>query len=118
MPKIETLTVEVNSLDNNAAPQGGQVTLSLIDATLADAPADAISKVSLNWGGEFPFTLPLPFDGSQIEDKREYAIAVLIENDDQLMYTSTSHYPVEAGISTYQVVVEKAQSGTDSFYIE
>ncbi|HYQ51218.1 MAG TPA: YbaY family lipoprotein [Pseudomonas sp.] len=112
MPKIKSLTVEIITSDSTTPPPFGQVTLSLLDASLADASATPVSEVYLRWGTGFPITLQLPFDWSQVDLKRDYALAARIETDDQLLYTSTSHYPVKAGISTYQVSVDKLRPRT------
>ncbi|WP_082432365.1 YbaY family lipoprotein [Pseudomonas sp. NBRC 111124] len=116
MPKIKSLTVEIICSDSNTPPSNGQVKLSLLDVSLADAPATVVSELCLRWGTGFPITLPLPFDWSQIDQKHDYAIAARIEHDGELMYINTSRYPVKAGITTYQVAVDKVRPSTDGIH--
>ncbi|KHL72152.1 hypothetical protein PpSQ1_22495 [Pseudomonas putida] len=116
MPKIKSLTVEIITSDSTTPPPYGLVTLSLLDVSLADASATPVSELYLRWGTGFPITLQLPFDWSQIDQKNDYAIAARIENEGQLLYTSTSHYPVKAGIGTYQVSVNKLGPQTEGIH--
>jgi len=116
MPKIKSLNVEIITSDSSTPPPYGLVTLSLLDVSLADASDTLVSELKLRWGTGFPITLQLPFDWSQIDLKRDYAIAARIENDGQLLYTSTSHYPVNPGISTYQVSVDKLAPQTEGIH--
>ena len=116
MPTIKSLTAEIITSDSTTPPPYGQVRLSLLDVSLADAPATPVSELVLRWGTGFPITLQLPFDWSQVDEKHDYALAARIEHDGQLLYTSTSHYPVKAGISTYQVSVDKLPPRTEGIH--
>ncbi|MFJ4157394.1 YbaY family lipoprotein [Pseudomonas sp. NPDC089752] len=115
MPDIKSFTVEITCSDDTT-PSAGLVKLSLLDVSRADAPSIPVTELNLRWGTNFPIILPLPFDWSQIDQKREYAIAARIENDGQLMYINTNSYTVEPGVGTYLVEVEKVQTVVDGIH--
>ncbi|MDZ3996195.1 YbaY family lipoprotein [Pseudomonas sp. Teo4] len=115
MPRIKSLTVEVVAADDNQLPLSGQLHLSLYDDSLADAPENIISELRLRCG-ELPITLELPFEWSQIDQRHTYALSASVLEDGQLQYFSSIHHPVEAGVGTYRVTVDKIKPDTNGIH--
>ncbi|MBT9234755.1 YbaY family lipoprotein [Pseudomonas inefficax] len=113
MTLMKSFNVEIVSSGDNTLPPSGLVKLSLIDVSMADAPAISLAELRLRCGGLMPINLPLTFDSSLIDPRRSYALAVRIEKDDRLHYINTSRHSIEPGTvsGTQRVTVDQIASG-------
>ncbi|MGE8322642.1 MAG: YbaY family lipoprotein [Pseudomonas sp.] len=118
MTQMKSFNVEIVSSGDNTLPPSGQVELSLLDVSLADAPAIRIAELRLRCGGPLPLNLQLTFDSKQIDSRRRYALLVRIENDGQLLYINTSHHPIkpETVFGTQRVTVDKIASSVEGIH--
>ncbi|BDM21323.1 YbaY family lipoprotein [Pseudomonas sp. LRP2-20] len=115
MTQMKTFDVEIVSSGDSTLPPSGQVQLSLLDVSLADAPAISLADLRLHCGGLMPINLQLTFDSSQIDPRHRYALSVRIEKDGQLLYINTRHHPIkpDTALGTQRVTVDKIATGDD-----
>jgi len=118
MKQMKTFDVEIVSSGDAALPPSGQVQLSLLDVSLADAPAISIADSRLRCAGLMPINLQLTFDSSQIDPRHSYVLSVRIEKDGQLLYTNTTHHPIKPDtvLGTQRVTVDKIATGDGGVY--
>ena len=114
MTQMKVFNVEIVSSGDNTLPPSGLVRLSLLDVSLADAPAVSLAELRLRCGGVMPINLPITFDSSLIDPRHDYALAVRIEKDGQLHYMNTSRHAVDLGTvsGTQRVTVDQVATGT------
>jgi putative lipoprotein len=77
-----------------ALPPGSVAEVWLLDTSRADAPAVEIAYQRIDDPGNPPIPYVLDYDPAQIEERMEYGVRATIKRDDQLMFTSDTHYPV------------------------
>ncbi|MFK3775072.1 YbaY family lipoprotein [Pseudomonas sp. NPDC089406] len=108
MPHLKSFNVEIVSSGDNQLPACAEVQLSLLDVSMADAPAISHAELRLRCAGVLPITLQLTFDSSQIDPSRDYALSASIENDGKLHFINTYHHCVEPGTAaaTQRVTVD------------
>jgi len=80
-----------------AMPPGAELTVSLLDVSLADAPADVISSLTDPDPGNVPIRFELPYDASLIDDRGTYSVRARIDVDGELWWTTTDAHPVITG---------------------
>ncbi|QXH50408.1 YbaY family lipoprotein [Pseudomonas fakonensis] len=113
MTQLKSFDVEIVSSGDNQLPASGEVQLSLLDVSMADAPAISHAELRLRCAGVLPITLQLTFDSSQIDPSRDYALGVSIEQDGRLQYINTYHHAIQPGTmtGTQRVTVDKVATG-------
>ncbi|MGJ7549246.1 YbaY family lipoprotein [Pseudomonas alloputida] len=118
MTQMKTFNVEIVSSGDNVLPPSGQVQLSLLDVSLADAPAISLAELRLRCGGLMPINLQLTFDSSQIDPRHSYALSARVEKDGQLLYINTSHHPIKPDtvFGTQRVTVDKVATNVDGIH--
>ena len=75
-------------------PPGSVAEVWLLDTSRADAPAVEIAYQRIEDPGNPPIPYVLDYDPAQIEERMQYGVRATIKKDDQLMFTSDTHYPV------------------------
>ena len=120
MTQMKTFNVEIVSSGDSTLSPSGQVQLSLLDISRADAPAISIAELRLRCGGLMPINMPMTFDSSLIDPRHDYALAVRIEKDGKLHYMNTSRHPVDPGSvsGTQRVTVDQVATGTGLLFSE
>jgi putative lipoprotein len=77
-----------------ALPPGSVAEVWLLDTSLADAPAVEIAYQRIEDPGNPPIPFVLDYDPAEIREGMQYGVRATIKRDDQLMFTSDTHYPV------------------------
>ena len=77
-----------------ALPPGAVAEVWLLDTSLADAPAVEIAYQKIDEPGTPPIPFVLDYDTSKIGEDRQYGVRATISHDDELLFTSDTHYPV------------------------
>lgn len=71
------------------------ITVTLIDTSRADAPADVVGRQVIQANGlQVPVAFEIDFDPAKIEAGHRYAIQARIEDDGELQFISDRVYPV------------------------
>ncbi|RUS66108.1 hypothetical protein CUZ56_02186 [Saezia sanguinis] len=87
---------EVFYLNRMALPADAQLTVSLNDVSLADAPAKVLSRQEINTAGkQVPISFTLTYDPTQVQANHTYSISARIEQQGQLLYINTEHIGVK-----------------------
>ena len=89
-----SLDGEVFYLQRIALPPSAQVTVSLQDVSLADAPAQTLAQQALEPGRQVPLAFHLEYDRSAVKPGHSYAVSARIEDRGHLMFISTERHSV------------------------
>ena len=93
----------------SALPEGAVVEVSLLDVSLADAPAVVLAQTQIVPTTQVPIAFTLHYDAGQIQPAHSYALQAKILLGDTLLFISTEHYGVltrDAPSSGVQVRVD------------
>jgi len=97
-PSSGMITGTVNVPPRTALPPESLVTISLLDVSLADAPARLIVEERFPAAGrQVPIAFRLPYDPASIEASHRYSLRATITKRGRLIFTTTSAYPVLTG---------------------
>jgi putative lipoprotein len=77
-----------------ALPPGSVAEVWLLDTSRADVPAVEISYQRIEEPGNPPIPFVLDYDPAEIREGMQYGVRATIKREDQLMFTSDTHYPV------------------------
>ena len=91
---MAAVTGTVFYLERMALPPGAVLTVQLVDASIADAPADVIAKETKTLTTQVPVPFSLSYDPKKIIKLHSYAVQARIEVDGQLRFTNTTSNPV------------------------
>ncbi len=92
-----------------ALPPGATVEVSLLDVSLADAPATTIARTRLRAGAGGRTRYSLRYDEAAIQPGRRYALRARIELNGELLFISTDHHPVPTDGKEYgDILVRRA----------
>lgn len=84
---------EISSL--RALPPEAVLTVQLEDVSKADVASIVLGEMSARLEGEvsrFPFTVA--FDPAEIDERMSYGLRATVRSGDELLFTTTQHYPV------------------------
>jgi putative lipoprotein len=104
------ITGTVSYLQRIALPPQAVITVQLVDVSLADAPAEVISRqITEAAGKQPPFNFALSYKPLKIQSNRSYAVQARIELDGRLMFISTTRNPVLTGDTpnTVDIILEQ-----------
>lgn len=90
-----SLDGEVFYLQRIALPPSAQVTVSLQDVSLADAPAQELAKQSLESGRQVPLAFHLEYDRNALKPGHSYAVSARIEDSGRLLFITTEQHSVK-----------------------
>lgn len=111
-----TLTTEVSYLDRSMLAPNSQLTVTLADVSKMDIKATVISQQVIDLNGGPPYTVELAYDTNKINKALSYSVSARIENNGELLYTSTSNnnpFAADAQTSPYKIVVTKVDQKPD-----
>lgn len=91
---MAAVTGTVFYLERMALPPGAVLTVQLVDASIADAPAPVIATETKTLTTQVPIPFSLSYDPKKIIKIHTYAVRAQIAVDDKLRFTSTTSYPV------------------------
>jgi putative lipoprotein len=75
-------------------PPDAELTATLEDVSLADAPARRLGETRIKTVSAPPYTLRISYDPTAIEARHTYAVRVQIRHQGRLLMTSNTHTPV------------------------
>jgi putative lipoprotein len=90
-----SLDGEVFYLQRIALPPTAQITVSLQDVSLADAPATELAKQQLETGRQVPLAFHLDYDRAAVKPGHSYAISARIEEGGRLLFITTERHSVK-----------------------
>lgn len=90
-----SLAGEVFYLQRIALPPTAQVTVSLQDVSLADAPATELARQQLDSGRQVPLAFHLDYDRNQVKPGHSYAVSARIEDNGRLLFITTEQHSVK-----------------------
>ena len=90
-----SLDGEVFYLQRIALPPTAEVTVSLQDVSLADAPAVELARQQLETGRQVPLAFHLDYDRGQVKPGHSYAVSARIEDNGRLLFISTERHSVK-----------------------
>ncbi len=111
-----TLTTQVSYLDRSILAPNSQLTVTLADVSKMDTKATVISQQVIDLNGAPPYTVELSYDTNKIDDALNYSVSARIENNGELLYTSTANnnpFAADASTSPYKIVVTKVAQKPD-----
>lgn len=91
---MAAVTGTVFYLERMALPPGAVLTVQLVDASIADAPADVIAKETQTLTTQVPIPFSLSYDPKKIIKLHSYAVQARIEVDGKLRFINTTSNPV------------------------
>jgi putative lipoprotein len=75
-------------------PPDAELTATLEDVSLADAPSVTLGEVRMKTDHAPPYAFSIPYDPTKIEAQNVYAVRVQITLDGKLLMVSDTHTPV------------------------
>ncbi|MDF3865250.1 YbaY family lipoprotein [Pseudomonas denitrificans (nom. rej.)] len=90
-----SLDGEVFYLQRIALPPTAQLTVSLQDVSLADAPAIDLAQQQLEPGRQVPLAFHLDYDRNQVKPGHTYAVSARIEDSGRLLFITTERHSVK-----------------------
>ncbi len=87
------IDVTVSYRERIALPPDAVVEIELLDTSLADAPSVRLSSQMFKMDS-VPFSTRLPYDPTLIDERMSYTVAANILSDRQVIFRSTSAFPV------------------------
>lgn len=113
LAQSHTITGDIAYRERIALPETAIATVSLIDVSLADAPAVTLAEQVIDPAGQVPIRFVLDVDESAIEDGRSYAISARIEVEGELWFINDTRIAVDPLNQTEPVAVAlvSARSG-------
>jgi len=95
---MRVISGEVWYRERIALPPGAEVIVTLEDQSRADAPATVITDYTRIVDDEqSPFAFRLVYDPSAIDERMTYGLRARIQQNGELMFTSTEHIDPFAG---------------------
>jgi putative lipoprotein len=108
------LTGTVTYLVRSALPPTAVIEVKLEDISKTDVPAETISMRTIEAKGrQVPIPYVLSYDPAKIDQTHRYAVRAAVKDGDQLLFTSTTAYPVitnGAPTRGVEIVVEPVAS--------
>lgn len=110
-----SLTGEVFYRERMALPPTAVLTVSLVDVSRADAPADVIAEQKIDPAGQVPIKFELRFDKSVLRPRMTYALQARIAVDDKLWFINDERHAVDpANLTPQTIMVKRVNQGTDA----
>ncbi len=103
IPEIQAVSSEQTSVsaeiwyrERMLLPENAQLTLTLADVALADAPSKTIASKTVTLTNTPPWVLDLNYDPAALTEQGSYVLQARIEVDGQLMFINTTSTPAFA----------------------
>ncbi len=116
------LQVEVMYRERMMLPPTATLEVTLEDTSKMDVAAEQIANKSMSPQGGPPYRITLEYKPSKLDQQGRYTVRARIENEGQLMFTSTQTYPAfgadgsygEAANEPVQIMVERVARGAQT----
>jgi len=92
--EMHRLSGEVFYLQRSALPPQATLEVSLLDVSLADAPAKVLARQAGPVAGQVPLPFSLAYDPTQLQPGHRYAVSARIEADGRLLFITTEQHGV------------------------
>ncbi|WP_165857255.1 YbaY family lipoprotein [Marinobacter sp. JSM 1782161] len=92
-------------------PPGADVTVTLEDVSLADAPAHVIAETRFKADSAPPWNFQLAYDPDDLLPNRRYSLRAKVTVEDRLMFISTQANPVDPMAQTEPVDIVVSRTG-------
>jgi len=108
-----TVTVGMSLDDGAAVPDNAVIDVQLLDVSRQDVPAETISMQRVQ-AEAFPVQVRLHYDRGVIDERMTYVISSRIVSDGDVLYRTTSSYPVltRGATDTVDVVMERMETAS------
>jgi putative lipoprotein len=113
---VSTITGSVSYRERMALTPTAKLNLQLQDVSLADASAEIIAERTISNPGQVPISFALEYNPSRIDKRHSYSMRAVIRDDDKMLFTTDTHYPVltrgsgELAVMTLVRVAPRAQA--------
>jgi putative lipoprotein len=107
----ETVTGTAAYRERIALPADAVLEVSLEDVSRADAPAELIGRATVDPAGQVPIPFSISYDPARIAPSHRYAVRARITRQGELLFTSTSSYPVLTNGAPSEVAVALQKAG-------
>jgi len=101
-----------------ALTPAAELLVQLLDVSRADAPSTTIAETRIKDPGQVPIEFTVDFDPKQIDERMSYTLRATISDNDQLLFTTDTHYPVltrgngdQADLLLIRVMAPRTSSG-------
>jgi len=108
---MQVISGEVWYRERIALPPGAEVIVTLEDQSRADAPATVITDYTHIVDGQGPYSFRLVYDPAAIDERMTYGLRARIEQDGELMFSSTEHIDPFVGQRGEPVRIMVSRSG-------
>lgn len=96
--ELETLEGSVTYHERIALPDDAELSVQLLDVSLADAAAKALGEVAFVPGQQVPIDFAIEYDANTVASDGRYALHAEIHTaDGELLWTTADHHEVELG---------------------
>lgn len=116
--ELETLEGSVTYNERIALPDDAELSVQLLDVSLADAAAKALGEVAFVPGQQVPIDFAIEYDANTVASDGRYALhAEIHAADGELLWTTADHYEVELGDDAtnepVELVLQQAAADAD-----
>ena len=108
--EVITVTGNVVYRQRIALPDNAEITVSIIDASLADAPAPVLASQVIH-GGQVPIPFELDLDLGSVRPNAMLSIGARIEADGQLIWITDMVTPIDPSNEVQNVTLTVIQVG-------
>lgn len=94
LAETRTLDGTVTYRERMALPPDAEITVQLVDVSLADAPATLLGETTLTPSHQVPVPFQITYDDADLAEGHSYALQARITVEDQLIFINTSRHAV------------------------
>ena len=98
-------------LERIALPPDAAFEATLEDVSRADAPSMVLGRATVNPAGQVPIRFAIPYDPAKIVENHRYVVRGRVVHKGELLYTTTSTYPVLTRGAGHQVELRLQRPG-------
>jgi putative lipoprotein len=110
---MRVISGEVWYRERIALPPGAEVIVTLEDQSRADAPAMVLTDYTHIVDGQGPYSFRLVYNPAAIDERMTYGLRARIEQDGELMFSSTEHIDPFGGEPGKPVRIMVSRQGGD-----
>ena len=97
-----------------ALPPDAVFEATLENVARADVPADVIARTRMQSPGQVPIRFTIPYDLARIDASGRYGVRARILHGDNLLFTTTEHYPALAAGAPAELDIMLRRAGTSA----
>ncbi|MFV0423109.1 YbaY family lipoprotein [Oleidesulfovibrio sp.] len=110
-PEHATVTGTALYRERIMLPPDAELTIRLLDVSLADAPAKTLGVQVIPSPGNPPYAFSVAYDPAEIDPRHTYSVAADIRVNGKLLFITDTHYSVitRGASNTAELVLIKVQ---------